>query len=214
MKKNGLAAMMGAVHLIAVLSVLTFGTIYLTLGILALPALTSAFEIGREVIYRRFSVYGSLTKSFIGGVRKHMDMMRFFPLQLIVILQAAGIYAANRTGMTVLTYPLTAGAAFVLTLMIYAAGYRVFCPDRADAVTIAVAMFYKPMYMLAVWVLMILAEVLAGVKLMAAMLIIGAIFLLAAEAVVFLGLTSYKKVRGALTEDDKSSLGEQLLERL
>ena len=61
---------------------------------------------------------------------------------------------------------------------------------------------------------MILAIALAGVKLMPVMLIAGAVPLLAVEIVVFISLTSYKKVRGELSEDDRSSLSPELIEKL
>jgi hypothetical protein len=98
--------------------------------------------------------------------------------------------------------------------MIYTAGYHVFCAPLPDVIHAAVAMFFKLRYMLAVWVLMILAIALAGTKLLAVMLIAGAVPLLAVEVVVFISLTSYKKVRGELSEDDLRSLSPEFIERL
>ena len=202
MKESKLTAIMSFIHVAVVLSLLTFGTIYLSLSILALPALTAAFTIGREIIYRRFSVYGSLAGQFFSYLKDNMRTLRYFPVQLAVLLQFAGIAAAGRTGFDALVYPMTAFSALLLTLMIYTIGYHVFCAPLPDIVHAAVAMFFKLRYMLAVWVLMILAEALAGVKLLSVMLIAGAVPLLAVEIVVFIALTSYKKARSELSEED------------
>ena len=214
MKESKLTAVMSFVHVTVVLSLLTFGTIFFSLGVLTLPALTAAFNIGREIIFRRFSVYGSLTKQFVTYLKDGMKTMRYFPLQLAALLQFVGIAAAGRTGMDMLVYPMVAFSALLLTLMIYTVGYHVFCAPLPDVIHAAVAMFFKLRYMLAVWVLMILAIALAGVKLMSVMLIAGAVPLLAVEIVVFISLTSYKKVRGELSEDDRSSLSPELIEKL
>ena len=214
MKESKLTAVMSFVHVTVVLSLLTFGTIFFSLGVLTLPALTAAFTIGREMIFRRFSVYGSLTKQFAACLKDGMKTMRYFPLQLAALLQFVGIAAAGRTGMDMLVYPMVAFSALLLTLMIYTVGYHVFCAPLPDVIHAAVAMFFKLRYMLAVWVLMILAIALAGVKLMPVMLIAGAVPLLAVEIVVFISLTSYKKVRGELSEDDRSSLSPELIEKL
>lgn len=214
MKESKLTAVMSFVHVTVVLSLLTFGTIFFSLGVLTLPALTAAFTIGREMIFRRFSVYGSLTKQFVTYLKDGMKTMRYFPLQLAALLQFVGIAAAGRTGMDMLVYPMVAFSALLLTLMIYTVGYHVFCTPLPDVIHAAVAMFFKLRYMLAVWVLMILAIALAGVKLMPVMLIAGAVPLLAVEIVVFISLTSYKKVRGELSEDDLSSLSPELIEKL
>ena len=87
---------MSAIHLIVVLSIVCFGTIILSLGILLIPALTSAFIVGKDVIYKRYDVYDGLVKRFFSGLASEMRMMRYFPLQLIIIIQLAGIYAAEK----------------------------------------------------------------------------------------------------------------------
>lgn len=62
--KVTLTAIMSAIHLIVVLSIVCFGTIILSLGILLIPALTSAFIVGKDVIYKRYDVYDGLVKRF------------------------------------------------------------------------------------------------------------------------------------------------------
>ena len=95
-KKIDLTFLTTAVHLIAVLSAVCFGTIYLSLGILLIPALTSAFLVGKDVIYKQFDVYDSLSKRFFRQLKEEMHTMRYFPIQLVFVLQAVGIYAAGR----------------------------------------------------------------------------------------------------------------------
>ena len=213
MKESKLTAIMSFIHVTVVLSLLTFGTICLSFGVLMLPALTAAFTIGKEIIFRRFSVYGSLTGQFVSCLKGSMRTMRYFPIQLAALLQFVGIAAAGKTGMDMLVYPMVAFSALLLTLMIYTIGYHVFCKPLPDVIHAAVAMFFKLRYMLAVWVLMILLEALAGIKLLSVMLIAGAVLLLAVEIVVFIALTSYKKARGELSEEDLS-LDQGFIEKL
>ncbi len=213
MKESKLTAVMSFIHVTVVLSLLTFGTICLSLGALTLPALTAAFTIGKEIIFRRFSVYGSLTRQFISCLKGSIRTMRYFPIQLAALLQFVGIAAAGKTGMDMLVYPMVAFSALLLTLMIYTIGYHVFCKPLPDVIHAAVAMFFRLRYMLAVWVLMILLEALAGIKLLSVMLIAGAVLLLAVEIVVFIALTSYKKARGELSDEDLS-LDQGFIEKL
>ena len=105
-KKIDLTFLTTAVHLIAVLSAVCFGTIYLSLGILLIPALTSAFLVGKDVIYKQFDVYDSLSKRFFRQLKEEMHTMRYFPIQLVFVLQAVGIYASGRIGMKEISYLL------------------------------------------------------------------------------------------------------------
>lgn len=216
MKKKAFdwSALTSAVHLIFVLSLVTFGTIYLTLGLLTLPALTSAFMVGKDVIYKRFDVYDSLSKRFFTQLTEEMGMMRYFPVQLIIILQGLGIYAAGRVGMPQLVYVLVPCIAFLITFMIYIAAYHVFYERYPDAVSVIIAMFYRVQYLMTVWVLMILVSILFRASMLGILLMIGAVVLLLLETAAFLGIIAYKKARGHLSEDDTEHFSEDFLAKL
>ncbi|MDE6593551.1 MAG: hypothetical protein K2K57_10890 [Oscillospiraceae bacterium] len=216
MKKKGFdwRALTSAIHLIAVLSAVCFGTIYLTLGILTLPALTSAFLVGKDVIYKRFDVYDSLAKRFFRQLKEEMGMMRYFPLQLIIIVQLLGMYAAGRVGMLPLAYVLLPCMAFLMTLVIYIIAYHVFYEKKPDVIRVIIAMFYRVQYLMTIWVLMILVSILFQTSMLGILLIIGEVFLLLLEAAAFLGITAYKRAKGDLNDDDREHFDEDFFNKI
>ncbi len=212
--KLNLSAIMSVIHLIAVLSIVCFGTIYLSLSILTIPALTAAFIIGKDVIYRRFDVHDGLVKRFFSELASEIGMMRYFPLQLLIILQLVGMYGAEKTGMTYLSYPMLICISFVLALIVYLITYHVFYAERPSVTDVLIAMLFRLYYFLIVWIVMLLIAVFFGTTLMMILLFAGTILILAVETVAFLGIISFKKLRKELSDEDVERLGEDLLNRL
>lgn len=215
MKKGfDFSALTAAIHLIFVLSAVCFAAMLLSFGILALPALTSAFYVGKDVIYKRFDVYDSLSKRFITQLKQEMAMMRYFPIQLIIMLQAVGIYAAHRVNMIGLIYLLLPCMAFLTTLLIYVITYHVFYEKTPTVTEVIIAMFYRVRYMVTVWVLMILAFGLFKPAMLAALLLIGAALLILLETAAFLGIASFKKAKNCIGEEGMRYLGEDFLKKI
>ncbi len=202
-----------AICLISVLSIECFVTIYLSLGILLLPALTSAFMIGKDVIYRRFDLYDSITKRFFVQLKKQLPMLRYFPIQLIMILQTVGIYASNRISARFMIYLLVPSVAFMMTLVVYLITYHVFYKNMPEITEVIIAMFYKVHYMISVWVIMLLMLYFLRPAMLSIFLIAGEIMLLGIECVAFLGLSSYKKAKHELGEEDTEYFGEEFLKK-
>ena len=212
--KVTLTAIMSAIHLIVVLSIVCFGTIILSLGILLIPALTSAFIVGKDVIYKRYDVYDGLVKRFFSGLASEMRMMRYFPLQLIIIIQLAGMYAAEKVGMNFLMYLMVACISFVLTLIVYVITYHIFYSPKPSVTEVLIAMFYRVHFFLLVWVAMLLITTLFGVKLIGVFLLVGTIAVLLVETVAFLGILSFKNLKKELTDEEKEYFGEELLKKI
>lgn len=212
--KVTLTAIMSAIHLIVVLSIVCFGTIFLSLGILLIPALTSAFIVGKDVIYKRYDVYDGLIKRFFKGLTSEIGMMRYFPLQLIILIQLAGMYAAEKVGMNFLMYLMIACISFVLTLIVYVIAYHIFYSEKPTVTEVLIAMFYRVHFFLLVWVAMLLVTTLFSVKLMGIFVLVGTIALLLVETVAFLGILGFKNLRKELTAEEKEYFGEEMLKRI
>ena len=212
--KVTLTAIMSAIHLIVVLSIVCFGTIFLSLGILLIPALTSAFIVGKDVIYKRYDVYDGLIKRFFKGLISEIGMMRYFPLQLIILIQLAGMYAAEKVGMNSLMYLMIACISFVLTLIVYVIAYHIFYSEKPTVTEVLIAMFYRVHFFLLVWVAMLLVTTLFSVKLMGVFVLVGTIALLLVETVAFLGIIGFKNLRKELTAEEKEYFGEEMLKRI
>lgn len=212
--KFTLTAIMSAIHLIVVLSLVCFGTIILSLGILLIPALTSAFIVGKDVIYKRYDVYDGLVKRFFSGLVSEIGMMRYFPLQLFIFIQLVGMYAAEKTGMSFLMYLMVACISFVLTLIIYIITYHIFYNPRPTVTEVLIAMFYRVHFFLLVWVAMLLITTLFSIKLMGIFLLCGTIVVLLVETVAFLGILGFKNLKKELTDEEKEFFGEEMLKRI
>lgn len=212
--KFTLTAIMSAIHLVVVLSLVCFGTIILSLGILAIPALTSAFIVGKDVIYKQFDVYDGLVKRFFKGLASEMRMMRYFYLQLFIIIQLVGMYAAEKVGMEILMYLMIACISFLLTLIVYVITYHIFYTPKPTITEVLVAMFYRVHFFLLVWVTMLLITALFGVKLMGVFLLVGTIAILLVETVAFLGVIGFKKLKKELTDEEKEFFGEEMLKKI
>ncbi len=212
--KFTLTGIMSAIHLVVVLSLVCFGTIILSLGILTIPALTSAFIVGKDVIYKQFDVYDGLVKRFFKGLASEMRMMRYFPLQLFIIVQLAGMYAAEKVGMEFLMYLMIACISFLLTLIVYVITYHIFYTPKPTITEVLVAMFYRVHFFLLVWVAMLLITALFGVKLMGVFLFVGTIAILLVETVAFLGIIGFKNLKKELTDEEKEFFGEEMLKKI
>lgn len=213
-KKIDLTFLTTAVHLIAVLSAVCFGTIYLSLGILLIPALTSAFLVGKDVIYKQFDVYDSLSKRFFRQIKEEIHTMRYFPIQLVFVLQAVGIYASGRIGMKEISYLLLPCMAFLLTLLIYIISYHVFYQKLPSVVNVIIAMFFRLHYLITVWVLMILILMIFQPSAMGYLLIVGEIPLLLFQTVAFLDILAFKSAKGDLDESDKKHFDEDFIKKI
>lgn len=212
--KFTLSGIMAAIHLIVILSLVCFGTMTLTLGILFIPSLTSAFIVGKDVIYKRFDVHDGLVRRFFDGVRDNIKMMKYFPMQLLILVQLVGIYAAEKTGMQFLAYLMIVCISFVLTLIIYVITYHVFYKEYPTVTETLIAMFYRVYYFVIVWVAMILVTTMFSLKVLGVMLLIGTVAILLVEAVAFLGVIGFKKLKKELTDEEKEFFGEDMLKKL
>ncbi len=206
MKKNGKTIfynVLGYIHVTFWLSLSAFLAIYLSLGILLIPALCSVFMIGKDIIYGEYDMTDGVIKRFVGGVKENIGMMRFFPLQLVFVLEAAGIYAANLTGMKPIVYVCTGLMSLMLTYIIFICLCRVHFEQKCDPVTVAVIMLYSLPYMLTVWLVMTLLCLLAGPALMIGSLLVGALVLVMIQGTALVGILRFKGKTSVLTEAEE-----------
>ena len=65
-------------------------------------------------------------KRFFSGLASEMRMMKYFPLQLLIIIQLIGMYASEKVGMNFLMYLMIACISFLLALIVYVITYHIF----------------------------------------------------------------------------------------
>ncbi|MGN0667084.1 MAG: hypothetical protein ACI4KF_11245 [Huintestinicola sp.] len=209
-KKFDLSTLLSMIHLVFVLSIVCFSVTFLSLGILAMPSFTAAFILGKEVLYKQYDVYDSVVKRFFSEMKRAIKMMRYFPLQLLIILQTGGMYAVGKVGMSYLMVPMLAFTAFLLTLLIYIITYHVFYREFPHIPEVLIAMFYRIQYLLIIFVLMLLAAMFFGTIMMIVLFFAGALILFLLEATAFLGIMAFKVLRNDITEEENQLLGEDL----
>ncbi len=209
MKKNSFVRILSFIHLVFFLSVFCFGTIYFTFGILAIPALAAAFSLGKGLIYDTYNVYDSVFKDYLDSLKNNMHMMKYFPLELLLVLQIIGIrlltsdsIPLEQTTKQLLSYCMLACAAFVLTLAVYLCVYHVTYEQCPKLINVIIAMLYKQYCFLPIWIANILIICYMSLTLAVILLFLGAAVLIVYEAVAFIDIMLFRKLKGELTEEE------------
>ncbi|MCM1047436.1 MAG: hypothetical protein NC433_03330 [Clostridiales bacterium] len=203
MKESILYKILSLIHVFFFLSVLCFGIIFLSLTILMVPAVTSAFMIGKELIYKKYDITDSLIKKYFQYLKESFYLMKYAGINLVAILNIGGVYLGIRLEQTIYSVLCLAITAFLYTFILYLAGYYTFVNRKITLVEVFICMFYKPGLLIPVIVLMILLLFFFRMLLVKIFLIAGAFPMLVLEMVIFLHTLHYRKLMGELTEDDE-----------
>ncbi|MEN8904834.1 MAG: hypothetical protein ABF289_02630 [Clostridiales bacterium] len=196
------------VHLIFITSIFLVIITIVSCGILFLPALTSVFYLGKELMFGNYNVFDGIFKILFKKLKYYIYMLRFLPVGVLFVLQCLGIYIAALQGMYILQVFLLSTGAFLLVYHFYICGYEVFIGKEYTWFQVILTMFYKISYFLTLWILAILAIVFFQLSSIKYLLITSGIIVLAIEIVIFLALISFKKVSGLLKDDDENELPE------
>lgn len=190
------------IHIFFFLSILCFGTIFLSLTVLMVPAITAAFMIGRELIYREYDITDSLVKKYFHYLKGALPLMKYVGINLVAALNIAGILAGiymEQTGYAIVCLTIT---AILYTLILYLAGYYTYVERKFSLTDVFICMMYKPGLMFPIVMVMILTVVFFRALMAKLLLVIGAFPLLVLEVVITLHMLHYRKLKGELTEDD------------
>ena len=188
------------VHVFFWLGIFAFLTIYISLGFLLIPSLTSVFVIGKEIIFGDYDMTDSVFKRFFGGVKNNIGMMRYFPLQIIFCMEGVGIYAANMANMKVIAYICTALMGLILTYIIFVCLCKVHFEQKCDLITVAVIMLYSLPYMITIWLIMTLFCLFIGPVVMIISLFVGALALVLMQGAALVGILHFKEKTSSLSE--------------
>lgn len=192
------------IHLVAVLSLCFMASCLVSLTILLLPATCAVFAVGRELIEGRYNVYDGLLKAFWKEMSRYKKSLRFLPAWLLVVLQAAGIWAAQNMGLFYLQVVLLAGGAFLLTYMFYACAYIVFFDEGVRCEVVLVKMFRRIGILASLFCLMVLVLVFFQLRFLPALALCGSFFLLVVEAVIYTTLKAdLEQEEGAEGQQEK-----------
>ncbi|MBQ5316272.1 MAG: hypothetical protein J6I96_01840 [Oscillospiraceae bacterium] len=207
-KRFSLSAVLDAVHVVFWLSIVFFVTVYVTFGILLIPALMSFFAVGKDILYGHYDRTDSIFGRFFSGIKNNIGMMRYFPLVLILALEAVGVTASARIGFMVISYVCIVLMGLILTYIIYLCLCRTHIDEKCDLVTAAMVMIWSLPNMLAVWLVCVLSCVLFGEVFMVVSALAGAAVMLLIQGTASVGILSFKAKHSALDEDEEKLMGK------
>ena len=206
MRDSILYKTLSMIHIIFFLSILCFGTIFLSMTILMVPAFTAAFMIGKELIYKEYDITDSLIKKYFHNLRETLPMLKYAVINVVAALNIVGIVLGVRMEQTAYSVVCLAITAILYTLILYIAGYYTFVDRKFTLVEVFICMMYKPGLMIPVIIAMILSIFFFRISIVKVLLAVGAFPMLVLEVVIFLHTLYYRELKGELQEDKYAHL--------
>ena len=206
MKESLLYKVMSIVHVILFTSVLCFGITLLSGTLLMIPSITAAFVIGKTLIYNQFDINESIIKNFFKEFKKALSLLRFIPVNLIMLINIVGIIVAAKLDMMVYSILCLVIMSLLLTLVLYIAGFYVFVTDQMTLTEVAFSMFFKPTLLVPIFSAMVIFIFFFEVLIAKILLVSGSFFLFIIELIIFLHMLYYKQLSGIKEEGEYAEL--------
>lgn len=203
MRDSILYKILSLIHVFFFLSILCFGTIFLSLTIMMVPAVTAAFLIGKELIYKEYDITDSLIKKYFRYLKESLHLMKYAGINLVAALNIGGVFLGIKMEQMVYCVLCLAITAILYTLVLYVAGYYTFVDKKFTLVEVFICMLYKPGLLIPVIILMILLIFFFRMTIAKILLVVGAFPIVVLEMVIFLHTLHYRKLRGVLPDDDE-----------
>ncbi|MBP3888876.1 MAG: hypothetical protein J6F30_14710 [Cellulosilyticum sp.] len=99
MKETILNKILNTIHVIFFTSILCFGITFLSGTLLMIPAFSAAFIMGKTLIYKEFDITDSVIKNYFLYMKSSMHLMKYIPLNSILLLNVIGTMGAGVVGM-------------------------------------------------------------------------------------------------------------------
>lgn len=194
---------LSAVHIVFFSSILCFGTICLTGTILLMPALGASFLIGKDAIYKELDINDSIIRTYFRYLKASMKLAKYFIVNIIIALNITGMLVAagiNNIAFFVICLAIT---AFLLTFLLYIAGYYTFVSDRINMIEVVAGMFTKLKLLLPVFIVMVFCVYFFSGTLLMILFLMGTFIIFALEILIFIQMLHLKKLLGTLDNDER-----------
>jgi hypothetical protein len=168
-----------------------------------MPVLGAAFLIGKDAIYKDLNINDSIVKTFFRYLKNSFCLLKFIPIQLIIVLNLIGMTAADRVNNKMYSVLCLSFISFLFVLMLYISGYYVFVDKKVNVIEVVIGMLLKPQILIPVFIIIVLCTSLFSFAFMVILLFTGAFFLFAIEVLILIQMINYKKVTGMLDEKDE-----------
>lgn len=191
-KENMLSKVLGGIHLFFWISlaftIVTIGTGFFFL----IPALAALFKVGREFILGEYNIYDSNVKNFFKEVWSKRRLLRFLPIEIILISQFAGLLATANMGSLVFSIVLIATSSLLLAFLLYVCAYSSFFGEKYHYMQVVFSAVTSIQFFLTVWLLCLLAICFINLKWWQVFLLPIALVLI--EVPIMLGFKKYAEI--------------------
>lgn len=205
-KDTILNKILNAIHVIFFTSLLCFGITFLSGTILMIPAFTAAFVMGKTMIYKEFDITDSVIKNYFSYFKSAFCLMKYVPLNILLLLNVVGIVVAGVSKMEVYAIACLCIVALIITTLIYLAAYYAFFDKDLTLTEVVICMLYRPAFSIAIFVVVVLTIFFFSALILGILIFAGTLALFFIELVTFLHIMYYKKLRGMLEGEKYASL--------
>ncbi len=196
---------LSGIHIVFFTSLLWGLTILLSGSLLMLPAFGAVFQIGKDYIDKKLNINDSIVKTYFIYLREALTLFKFFPVNLVILLNIVGMYAAIQANYTLYSVLCLVIVSFLLVFVLYLVGYYVFINKKVNILETAFYMFLKPQFLIPVFMVIVVFCAFISIAVLAVLFFTGAFFIFALEVVIFIQTLHFKKLTGNLSEEDEYS---------
>jgi hypothetical protein len=192
-----------AIHIVFFTSLLCFGTVWLSGTILMVPAIGASFLIGKDALYKELDVTNSIIATYFKYLKASIKLLRYSLLNILIVLNVAGMIITASTGNFIYSCICLAIVGFLLSFMLYIAGYHTFVSNQINITEVFLSMFIKLHLLLPVFIVMVLCVLFFSGTLLTVIFLSGTLFLFVLEVLIFIQMVHFKAKSGKLDKDDK-----------
>lgn len=206
MKNTILNKILYAIHITFFSSILCFGMTFLSCGLLMIPAFAAAFMLGKSIIYKEFDITDSVIKTYLIYFKEAFGLMKYVGINILMLLNGVGMLMAGRFQMELYAIICLCIIAILLMMVIYLVSYYVFCDKKFTLAEVAICMIYKPLYTIAIFMIMVLFTFFLNLRVIEVFMFAGTAILFIVELITFLHFLHVKKLCGKLDGEKYASL--------
>ena len=203
MRENLFYRILSAIHFVFFTSILCFSTVYLTGTLLMIPAFGATFLIGKDYLYKKLDINSSIVMTYFRYLKAAMKLIKFIPINFIMILNIIGMIFAIRINNVVYSVICLTITVILLLITLYLAGYFAFVDENVDIIEVMMSIILKPQFVFPVFAVLVVAVCFFSFALMLILLVLGSFLLFALSVLIFMTMLYYKKAIGKLSEEDE-----------
>lgn len=159
--------------------------------------------IGKDELYKDLNINDSIVKTYFRYLKSALPLIRFFPIQFVMLLNAAGMFISASSNNAVYAIICLTLVSFLLVFILYIAGYYTFISNHVNMMEVLLSMLLKPQFLIPVFAVTVLCGFFFSIAMLAVLTLAGTFFLFAIEVVIFIQMLYFRKLTGNLNEEEE-----------